>query len=197
MKKTFVAAAAAAALSLVSAAALAAPVAQSQTQNLTAVGQDMTFTFNGLPAPGAGGGTILIAPGSGAIPGLDLSGAFPQEDENFQVTFDGVSQGFFSCGGPSNNGSTPIAGAVDNSGNFNDCVFSLPFNLTGPQLGAFLADGSLTVGVLFGDDVSTFGHNDEVVVSIRYESGAIPEPGMLALMGLGLAGLGAARRRKA
>jgi hypothetical protein len=183
---------AAAVLSLASTIASAAAVSQSQSQALTTQGQDMSFVFNSLPASNGAGGSLVIHPsqGSGTL-GLDLSGAFPLEDENFEVTFDGVSQGFFSCGGPSNNGSTAIAGATDNSTNFNDCVFNLPFALAD----SYLADGILTVDVLFGDDVSTFGHNDAVNVSLRYESGVVPEPGMLALAGLGLGLLGFARRR--
>jgi len=175
----------------------AVPVLLSQTQILMVNGQDMSFDFLGLPTPEGTGGTITIAPGAatlGGTPGLDLSGAFPLEDENFEVTFDGASQGFFSCGGPSNNGSTAIAGAVDNSFNFNDCAFTLPFAISGPFLTSLLADSALTIGVLFGDDVSTFGDGDEVTVTLSYN--AVPEPGTLALLGGGLAALGFSRRRK-
>ena len=168
----------------------AAPIIVSQSQTLTVGGQDMTFLFSALPASNGAGGFITISPSGGTITGLDLSGAFNSEDENFEVTFDGVSQGFYSCNGPSNNGSTAIAGATDNSFNFNDCVFSLPLALAD----SFLTDGMLTVGVLFGDDVSTFNHLDVVNVSLNFESASVPEPTSLALAGLALLGLSTARR---
>jgi hypothetical protein len=183
-------------LSVLPLAASAVPVFVSQSQILSVDGQDMSFGFAGLAASNGAGGSITISTGTGATPGLDLSGAFPLEDENFGLNFDGASQGFFSCGGSSNNGSTAIAGATDNSINFNDCVFTLTLNLSGAALDALLADASVIVDILFGADVSTFGDNDEVIVSLAYESGAaVPEPGILTLLGLGLAGLAILRRR--
>lgn len=190
---------AAAVLSLVAADAQAAPILRSQTQVLDILGEDMNFVFGALPAPDGSGGTVTIEPtDSQGVLGLDLSGAFPLEDENFEVLFDGASQGFFSCGGPSNNGSTSIPGAVDNSTNFNDCAFTLSIPVSGAALLALLADGGITIGVWFGDDVSTFAHNDEVTVSLAYNTGvtAVPEPATLGLLGLGLAGSIARRRRQ-
>ncbi len=188
---------AAAVISLFAADAQAVPIFVSQTQVLDIDGEDMNFAFGALPAPDGTGGTVTIQPtASGVTLGLDLSGGFPGEDENFEVQFDGVSQGFFSCGGPSNNGSTAIPGAVDNSANFNDCVFTLSIPVNAPTLMALLADGGITIGVLFGDQVSTFSHNDEVTVSLAFNSAAAPEPATLALLGLGLAGVAARRRRQ-
>lgn len=58
-----------------------------------------------------------------------------------------------------------------------------------------LLDGSLTLTTIQdGDFVIREG---EVTLTIETQAAAVPEPGMLTLLGLGLAGLGIAMRRKA
>lgn len=178
----------------------------SQEQVLAASGQDLAFAFAGLP-PAQGGGTVTVSTGASANnPGIDLNGDFGQLGrEFFQLTFDGVPQGLFSCGGDAGVGATPIPGATgrpDFTGlpDFSDCRFSLPVTVGATDLAAFLADGVLTVGVLFSDDVSAFpalGEADVVGVSLDYDAVApVPLPASGLLLA-GAIGAGLALRRRA
>ncbi|ABD54050.1 VPLPA-CTERM sorting domain-containing protein [Jannaschia sp. CCS1] len=194
MRKTLSAACVATLLGTV--AAHAAPVTLTQSGTLTSNGQDFIFDFLALPTVVSSASVTIASSISGGTEGLDLSGSFSRENEFFSLTFDGAAGGSFSCGGPSSNGSTAIPGATDNSRAFNDCVFSLDVVLT--DLSVF-ADGAFSLGVNFGNDVSTFNQNDQFTATLTYDNvAAVPLPASVGFMLLGLAGLGtvAARRRR-
>ena len=182
-------------------AASATTVTLSET--LTSQGQDMQFLFTGLGASNGTGATLTLATtgtGRRGTLGFDLSGAFPGEDEYFTVSFEGASQGSYSCGGSSSNGSTAISGATDNSFNYNDCVFSLELAIAAADFDSLIADGTFDLGVDFGAHVSTFGHRDVLSATLSYADIAdiapvpLPASGLLLLAGLG--GVAALKRRK-
>lgn len=166
-----------------------------QVRNLTEDGEDLFFTFDGLPDP-AGPANITIASGGSLfIPGIDLSGSFEFDEEYFEATVDGTSLGFYSCGGPSSVGATVIPGTEGQTEVF-DCEFSLPLSLTQEMTDDTLSDGRTVIGVLFGPGVASFYDQDEVVVTLSYETVApIPLPASMPLLGVGLGGLALVRRR--
>lgn len=176
-------------------AANAVPFDATQTRNLTEDGEDLFFTFNDLPDP-AGPANITIASGGSLfIPGIDLSGGFAFDEEYFEATIDGTSLGFYSCGGPSSVGATVIPGTEGQMEIF-DCEFSLPLTLTQETTEDALSDGRTVIGVLFGSGVESFFDQDEVVVTLSYETVApIPLPASMPLLGVGLGGLALVRRR--
>jgi len=140
-----------------------------------------------LPPDGSGVAITLqtsLAPG-GDIDSLGLDLDNDEGQEFFELTFDGISQGRFNCGGGDGSAVTMLAAIFGD-----DCIMFHVVHLSGPTLDTFLQDGIFTVGVLFGENVNAFEGFDQIIVGFSYRTSEIPLPSasLFFLCGLGAAG---------
>lgn len=186
--------AAGAALIIASTAATAVPISVTQSQDITRNGQTFVFDFLNLQASdGTGGQFRFYARGDYTSP----------RNETAFVSLDLLGGSVrLADTGELDNGISGLDLAVNNTipgPGGNDQILDFIFDISADLMNNLLADSQITVNVVNERRVTNQNDpNHRVEVGFDYNSAAVSvsEPSTIALLVLGLVGIGFAGRRK-
>lgn len=119
----------------------------------------------------------------------------------FDIFLDGPAdslQGFTAGAGSVNAFEVSLSSLANQTGNGSFRLFTLTFDTlgTGTSGLTFAQGGTQLLGNELGDGYAEFGLTG-ASITVNARATSVPEPGTLALLGLGLAGLSLSRRRMA
>jgi hypothetical protein len=172
------------------------------SQNQTTDGQNFTFALStpGYLTDTASKLTVRVQG--------DFNGGSGQS-EAVTVFIEGVNKGTFAPV-PASAGVYDIVDYRTGTANTNALAFSIDFLLSALDTKTYLLDGDLDVVVDFNSGVNTqcgWSNNQNCLVnvgtspfaraSLDYQTAAVPEPMPIALVGIGLLGFAASRRKSA
>ena len=182
MKKIF-----AVALTALTVNANAALIEGSAEENYRNTGPNWSFTDTETFTPGSGSYT-------NGLFSLTYSGDFnTSSGEIFSVFLEGYDFGRLSDG---NVGNDLFDNAFNGDRTYHNRTTTVTALVDDATLNDILADGSLTIG--FQDHTAPGDWIDWIIAadwSLSYDEANVSEPGSLALLGLGILGLGAARKK--